>query len=885
MRERSVEAIFGNEPMRGRKTKGMLRFAIVLLWLGGIGLCLPAQAAEIDDARKAFRQGDYATAEKIAGGAVAAGTWNEQWPRLLVEIQLTRGRYSEAVATYESALERFPSSLPLRMLGVEAYRYSGQGEKGESERAQIFELLRRSPARYSTSESLVAAGRYFLQRGEDGRKILELFFDRVRAGDPKYVDAYLATAELALAKHDDQVAADALAEAARLDPADPQIAYLASQAWYSSNSKRAASELQRALDLNPQHVPSLLFQVDQCIDREQYSQAEDLLRLVENVNPSHPLLWAYRSVLAHLRGDHEEERRARDEGLRPWPQNPAVDHWIGRKLSQKYRFSEGAQAQRRALQFDPRHSEARFQLAQDLLRLGEDDVGWELAHAVHRDDAYNVVAYNLVTLHDHLRTFRTLRRGNILLRMESREAEIYGAAVLDLLDEAQQTLGAKYAIVPDGPVVVEIFPRQQDFAIRTFGLPGGDGFLGVCFGRVITANSPASQGPDPANWKAVLWHEYCHVLTLSKTNNRMPRWLSEGLSVYEERQRDPTWGQRMTPIYRQMILGEDLVPISQLSAPFLSPKSPVHLQLAYFQAALAVEYLIETHGMEAMNRLLVDLGAGLPIDAAIERTIGTLDKIDEDFLRFARGKARVFGERFDWSNDALPEGAQTPATWDQWLESRPNNFWGLRGKAAAQRAAEDFAGAKETLEKLLDLFPKESPDPETLEQLAFVHGRLQQVEEQRQVLRTLLQTQSAGFASTLRLIELDRAARDWHALVRSATRALEINPLVPAPHEALVEAHEQLHQEAQSASSLRALAVMDPVDPAALFLRTANAFAAAGDRISAKRHVLLALEQAPRYRQAQELLLKLYEEEPPSLEGEAPATENHEQNIDQGAPR
>ena len=33
---------------------------------------------------------------------------------------------------------------------------------------------------------------------------------------------------------------------------------------------------------------------------------------------------------------------------------------------------------------------------------------------------------------------------------------------------------------------MEIFPQQKDFAIRTFGLPGGAGFLGVCFGTVVT---------------------------------------------------------------------------------------------------------------------------------------------------------------------------------------------------------------------------------------------------------------------------------------------------------------------------------------------------------------------------------------------------------------
>ena len=94
--------------------------------------------------------------------------------------------------------------------------------------------------------------------------------------------------------------------------------------------------------------------------------------------------------------------------------------------------------------------------------------------------------------------------------MSGREAAIYGEQALRCcLIEARDVLQAKYEIEIDEPIYIEIFPRQQDFAIRTFGMPGGAGFLGVCFGRVITMNSPASQGTQPSNWHAVLWHEYC----------------------------------------------------------------------------------------------------------------------------------------------------------------------------------------------------------------------------------------------------------------------------------------------------------------------------------------------------------------------------------------
>ena len=141
-------------------------------------------------------------------------------------------------------------------------------------------------------------------------------------------------------------------------------------------------------------------------------------------------------------------------------------------------------------------------------------------------------------------------------------------------------------------MIVEIFPQKKEFAVRTFGLPGADGLLGVCFGRVITANSPASQGEHPSNWEAVLWHEFCHVVTLSKTHNKMPRWLSEGISVYEEEQQDPAWGSALNPQFRAMILGHELTPLSQLSAAFLAAKSALHLQFAYYESALAVEFLV-----------------------------------------------------------------------------------------------------------------------------------------------------------------------------------------------------------------------------------------------------------------------------------------------------
>src|SRR5262249_46077985 len=155
---------------------------------------------------------------------------------------------------------------------------------------------------------------------------------------------------------------------------------------------------------------------------------------------------------------------------------------IGRKLSQKYRFAEGSASQRRALALDPDHMPAKVQLCQDLLRLGEESEGWKLADEVFARDAYNVVAYNLITLRDRVAGFRTLKGGGFLGGMDPREADLYGRRVLGLLGRAKASLCASYGATVPEPVIVEIFPQRKEFAVRTFGLPGAGGVLGVCFG-------------------------------------------------------------------------------------------------------------------------------------------------------------------------------------------------------------------------------------------------------------------------------------------------------------------------------------------------------------------------------------------------------------------
>ena len=141
------------------------------------------------------------------------------------------------------------------------------------------------------------------------------------------------------------------------------------------------------------------------------------------VNARHPKAWALRAVMAHVGGDRKKEEAHRKEALSTWSTNPEVDHVLGLKLSQKYRFAEGAWYQGQALKFNADYVAAKIQLAQDLLRLGKEDQGWQLADEVFKADQYNVVAFNLATLHDNISKFRTLQNEHFIVRLHTRNEQ------------------------------------------------------------------------------------------------------------------------------------------------------------------------------------------------------------------------------------------------------------------------------------------------------------------------------------------------------------------------------------------------------------------------------------------------------------------------------
>lgn len=815
-----------------------------------------ASAADIGEAIRSYRGGKFDESIQAATEAVAAELESEDWHHLKIESELALGRYADARASLAAASEQFPTSIRLRWLGRDVHRFNGDSQRADELLAEIGGFLKRFEFRYRDAANQVVIGRYYLHRGADAKQILRDYFQRVQRSAPTLPHGFVAAGELALSKNDFGIAATAFEQAARLSPGDPDVLFGLARAYAASDAKKSQAALEEALKINPDHAASLLFKVDEHVREEQYAEADALIERVLVVNPQQPVAWAYRAVLAHLRADAEAEVACRARALAHWRENPEVDHLIGRELSENYRFAEGAAYQRQALGYDAAYLPAKLQLAQDLLRLGDEDGGWKLADAAFDENNYDVVAHNLATLRDRMTRFATLEGHGFIVRMESSEATIYGDRVLDLLARAKRELSAKYDVTLPEPTFVEIFPRQQDFAIRTFGVPTEAGFLGVCFGRVITMNSPAALGENPANWQAVVWHEFCHVVTLAKTNNKMPRWLSEGISVYEERLANPAWGQSMNPEYRAMILGGMLTPVSRLSRAFLDAESPLAVQFAYYESSLVVEYIVEKRGFDALKHVLDDLGQGVAINAALARHVGSLAELDAGFSAYARQRAENLapGARFD---DPDAETKADPEKLAKWIADHPNGYFGLRRQAVRLMAEKKWNEAKAVLLRVRDLYPDYGGSDSAYALLATVHRELGEGDEELAALRMQAKLDADALPACLRLVELCAARSDWSAVAQYAEAAIAINPLVPAAHRHLAVAAEHLGDDRRVLAGLKAQLAMDALDLSDAHFRIAQAHRRRRELAAARRHVLLALEEAPRYRDAQRLLVDL----------------------------
>jgi tetratricopeptide (TPR) repeat protein len=204
----------------------------------------------------------------------------------------------------------------------------------------------------------------------------------------------------------------------------------------------------------------------------------------------------------------------------------------------------------------------------------------------------------------------------------------------------------------------------------------------------------------------------------------------------------------------------------------------------------------------------------------------------------------------------LPPGANSEAL-AKWLEQHPRSVPGLVRWCRQLLTERKFEEALAAAQRLKEVYPDGVDADSANAIMAAAHRGLGAVAEERAALEELAARDSDAAPAYLRLMEIGQEQKDWESIARNARRMLAVNPLVAAPHRHLAQAAEELGRRDEAIRAYQALLMFDTTDTAETHFRLAQLMRHEGDRVAAKRHVLQALEEAPRYLAAHRLLLEL----------------------------
>lgn len=777
--------------------------------------------------------GEYADAERIAGGGGAA------FARSVGDAQLAQGKIDAALASYQRAVDGHAADSASARLGAALIHYN-RGDRATGVRELEWFIAFYNNAPKLTADELTAIGQAVSTLGVTDP---QLFKDAVKAfeeasrQDPKSVDARILEAAVFLDKFDSRNGTPVVEEALAIEPSNPRALVQLARAKRFDGSDEAIVLINRALAINPSLVSARVMKAELLAASEDYAGARKEAEQGLAVNAASVDAIAVLAGIAYIGTDRGayNDQLARARVLNP--RDTKVLTKVSEMAAAERRFIESIALAREAVAIDSTAWDALTLAGLGAFRIGRFDEAARTLAIAFKGDPYNPWVKNTLDLLDTYPNYATVESPRFNLVLNKSESDLIALYMKPLAEAAHDTFAARYKWKPDERIRIEVYPRHGDFSVRTVGL-AGLGALGVSFGNILAMDSPSARKIGEFHWASTMWHEIAHTFTLGLSRMKIPRWLTEGISGWEEAQAHAGWGDPLTPSFLSAYAAGKLPPLSKITPAFIRPSYPEQVIHAYAMAELVVEAIATTRGPDALRKIVAAFGEGQTQAQIFNDVLRvTPEQFDAEFGAYMR-------KRFASQFAAIQGGAASP----------------YATAMAAGRAANE-AGDVETALRQFDrarvLFPDYAGPGSPYELMAQIETKRGNDAAAATWLDRITQRYAQNYEAWIQLAQLREKAGDRTGAAVALEQAMYVHPYDPAAHDRLAVLLTSTGKLKEAVRERRAIVALKPVDRAAAYYGLALALEAAGDKAGARSEVLRALETAPGYAAAQELLIRL----------------------------
>jgi tetratricopeptide (TPR) repeat protein len=402
---------------------------------------------------------------------------------------------------------------------------------------------------------------------------------------------------------------------------------------------------------------------------------------------------------------------------------------------------------------------------------------------------------------DVVKTLKRFESPHFVVYLDEKRDGILASHALETLEKTYEAIGAELGYYPKEKVRVEIAPDATSFnAISTLSLRDIEetGAVGICKFNKLMIISPRALSFG-YRWLDSVSHEYVHYAIVAASNNQAPIWLHEGMArFYETRWRKPmppkdAAEDYLTPANQTLLVQalqkNQFVGFKNMEPSLIRLETPEQVQLAYAEAASAVDFINQNKGRTGIRELLATLNEKSTPEA-IEKVFGmsfaTFETRWKSFLKSKKlkeiegSRVRKLKVKKDQKEDEdvveLKEIQSAVARQRTYLADQ------ILGKGRPEAAANEY-------QRALQASPR---SPIILNKLGRVLIQMKRFDEALPHLKAAVELDPDNANAYVQLGRVYHAGKNYGESRSALEEAIQINPFNPTIYKLLVEIYSAL---------------------------------------------------------------------------------------------